>query len=194
VALLICGVNDSFRRFGVATLATVPMYDTCAEALVAAEQARSRQRRVVATAPLSNAGPQVARELIADACDQWGLADLRTSAVLIISELVTNAIRHARTEAVVEAALRDNYLHLRVRDWSATPPAMTKWVPADGFEENVADHGRGLHIIEAYSTAWGFVLNPGTSGKLVWATLRARPIGSTSDHGAGASPADPGRG
>ena len=40
-----------------------------------------------------------------------------------------------------------------------------------------ADDGRGLHIVAAYSTAWGYVINPGTTGKLVWATLRVQPIG-----------------
>jgi hypothetical protein len=36
--------------------------------------------------------------------------------------------------------------------------------------------GRGLYLVGLYSTAWGYVV--GATGKVVWATLRARPVGA----------------
>ena len=143
VAILLGGVDDGFlANGGAAALGPVPWYPTCAEALHAAEISRAGQRRAVVHGQPSVALPGQAREAVVDACDVWGLADLRSAAALIISELVTNAIRHARGDVAVEAMLRGDFLHLRVRDASSAPPLandrggpdnitciLARWVP-----------------------------------------------------------------
>jgi anti-sigma regulatory factor (Ser/Thr protein kinase) len=108
---------------------------------------------------------------VSDVCDQWGLESLRNSALLITSELVTNAIRHAASDVVVDAILRDNYLHLRVHDRSTQPPKLDE--KAGG--NHLRDSGRGLPIVAYHSTGWGYVLKPDGRGKIVWATMRVRP-------------------
>jgi anti-sigma regulatory factor (Ser/Thr protein kinase)/anti-anti-sigma regulatory factor len=176
VPVLLAGVTErSLPTGGRVALSDVPTYDTRMAALTAAETARSIQRRMRLHAPRSWKTPGRARLAVIEACDGWGLGHLRTPAALIISELVTNAIRHASTDVDIEAVLRGDFLHLRVRDGSPVPPTLG----GDGPEP--ADHGNGLPIVAHYSTAWGFTVNSTGTGKVVWATLRARPIGNRSD-------------
>jgi anti-sigma regulatory factor (Ser/Thr protein kinase) len=170
VAILLCGADDLFLADGgAAALGPVPWYPTCAEALRAAEIHRSAQRRVVLGGSSSIGLPGQARKAVSNACDRWGVPDLRPPATLIISELVTNAVRHAGGDVVVEAMLRGDFLHLRVRDARSEPP-----LPRPGSPE-ATDGGRGLPIVSHYSSAWGWLVNAG-GGKVVWATLRARPV------------------
>jgi anti-sigma regulatory factor (Ser/Thr protein kinase) len=175
VAILLGGADDDFLRDGgEAAMGDVPTYLSCAEALLAAAAVKAKQRRFRFHAAHSPAAPGVIRDAIGDVCDQWGLESMRNSALLITSELVTNVIRHARSDVVVDAILRDNYLHLRVHDRSAQPPQLDEKANA----EQVSDSGRGLPIVAYHSTAWGYVLKPDGRGKVVWATLRVRPVGA----------------
>jgi anti-sigma regulatory factor (Ser/Thr protein kinase) len=186
VPVILCGADERFLPTGGrVALSGVPTYQTCIEALAAAEQTRSAQRRMQLQATLSLSAPGQARIAVAEACDAWGLSHLRTPAALIVSELVTNAVSHASTDVVVEAIIRGDFLHLRVRDGSPAAPTMTG--AGNGLGPN--DHGRGLPIVAHYSTAWGFVVNSTGTGKVVWATLRARPIRS---HGADPARSDGG--
>ena len=175
VALLLGGADDEFLRDGgEAAIGDVPAYQTCADALVAAAAVKARQRRFRFRAAYSTSAPGVIRDAVGDVCDQWGLESLRNSALLITSELVTNAIRHARSDVVVDAILRDDFLHLRVHDRSAQPPKLTEAATVN----QVSDSGRGLPIVAYHSTAWGYVIKPEGRGKMVWATMRVRPIGA----------------
>ena len=109
----------------------------------------------------------------------WELSDLAETAVLVVSELVTNSIRHAGgvmdppqdlTELVGRVAPvmlglshRRESLLVQVWDQSSTPPL--RRVAADD-----ADGGRGLALVEMLSKEWGCeVLD--TGGKIVWAVL-----------------------
>jgi anti-sigma regulatory factor (Ser/Thr protein kinase)/anti-anti-sigma regulatory factor len=182
VTIVLCGTDDRFLPTGGrAALGDMPTYGTCIEALTAAEQARSTQRCMRLHAVRSLSAPGRARVAIGEACDEWDLSHLRIPAVLIISELVTNAVCHASTDVDIEAIVRGDFLHLRVRDGSPVPPTMS----SNGHGSMPSDHGRGLPIVAHYSVAWGFVVNSTGTGKVVWATLRARPLGS---HAAAADP------
>ena len=139
------------------------------EALGAAA-VRAGQQRVELHVRRNEAAPTLARAAVGAACDRWCLEDLRTSAQLIVSELVTNAVRHAVGDIGVEAVLRGDFLHLRVHDGSPEPP-----VPVRSDASIMRDSGRGLPIVAKYSSAWGFIVNQSQSGKVVWATLRACP-------------------
>lgn len=172
VAIMLCGTDDRILPTGGrAALGDMSTFLTCIEALAAAEAARSTQRHMRLHAPPSLRAPGLARIAIAEACDGWGLSHLRTPAVLIISELVTNAVCHASTDVDIEAIVRGDFLHLRVRDGSPSPPTMS----GNGHGPSSV-HGRGLPIVAHYSVAWGFVVNSTGTGKVVWATLRVRPL------------------
>jgi anti-sigma regulatory factor (Ser/Thr protein kinase) len=121
----------------------------------------------------SPSAPGEARDAIGGACDRWGLGDLRCRAMLIVSELVTNAIRHAGTDVEIDAALRDHYLQLRVMDANPAPPVMVAAADASALAES----GRGLPVVAHYSDAWGYTVNSLGTEKVVWATLRTHPSG-----------------
>jgi DNA-binding NarL/FixJ family response regulator len=78
---------------------------------------------------------------------------------LLLSELVTNAVLHAQTEACVTIAMFDRYVHVEVID-SNPVPALAR--SAAGADEN----GRGLALVAALAQRWGTVLVP--DGKIMW--------------------------
>jgi anti-sigma regulatory factor (Ser/Thr protein kinase) len=175
VALLLCGADDDFlRNGGKAALGDVPVFRTRSDALDAAADALRTQRRFQIHARHSNAAPREVREAVGQICDEWGLDQVRAAALLIVSELVTNAVRHARTDIDVDAVLRDSFLHIRVHDGSVAPPQRDETPLRLGLR----DSGRGLPIVAHHSSSWGFVINPTGSGKMVWATLRTLPVRS----------------
>jgi anti-anti-sigma regulatory factor len=103
------------------------------------------------------------RELAAEACTRWQLADLVEPAGLIASELVTNAVRHARTMADLRFSLGRRYLLVAVRDESTVQPRLTVVPPLQ------SGGGRGLMLVDAIAARWGSV--PAHDGKVVWASL-----------------------
>jgi anti-anti-sigma factor len=114
-----------------------------------------------------------ARHLVDRACRSWGVTRVADLAELIITELVSNGVRHARTELEVRVGLRRHqpgtagwarHLHLSVRDGSPAVPARG----AGG--DTLAESGRGLLVVEALTHRWGWTPLP--DGKVVWATLR----------------------
>ncbi|MEU4621878.1 ATP-binding protein [Actinoplanes sp. NPDC023801] len=110
-----------------------------------------------------------ARDLVTEACVRWEVEDLTAPAVLIISELVSNVLDHAHTIMTLHLALRPEGLYLGVRDGNASPPVAAP-VPVTSMT------GRGLRLVEAVSTTWGYSTAAG--GKTVWATLALprRPV------------------
>jgi anti-sigma regulatory factor (Ser/Thr protein kinase) len=84
---------------------------------------------------------------------------------LLASELVTNAVIHARTELRLQLELRGDLLHLAVRDGN---PWMLRLVIVPGPQ---AEGGRGLWLVDQLAQAWGVNRHP-DGGKLVWCTLR----------------------
>lgn len=89
--------------------------------------------------------------------------ELVDDARLVVSELATNAIRHAGTAFTVTVACRGDDVTIHVRDGSALEPVM-------GLRSATSLHGRGLLLVHALSAAWG-VTTDDDGGKSVWATL-----------------------
>lgn len=105
-----------------------------------------------------------ARHLVDRACRSWGIPDTADLAELIVTELVSNAVRHARTDLEVRVGLRRRLLHLSVRDGSPLLPVR------GSAGDTLSEDGRGLLVVEALTHRWG--CTPVPDGKVVWATLR----------------------
>ncbi|WP_086824839.1 ATP-binding protein [Streptomyces sp. NRRL B-24572] len=108
----------------------------------------------------------VARRLVAAVLACWGLPELTTSAELIVSELVTNAVLHARTcgssvRAVV-TRVQDDRVQVAVTDLDQRPPVLVQAGPDE-------EGGRGLALVAALSECWG--CEHRHWGKRVWAEL-----------------------
>jgi anti-sigma regulatory factor (Ser/Thr protein kinase) len=108
-----------------------------------------------------------ARRLVDRAVAQWGVPALRDTARLVVTELVSNAVRHgtATASAAVEVTLarQADAVFVSVRDRSRRLPRPGGPVPA------TVEGGRGLLVVGIMSRAWGST--PTADGKVVWASL-----------------------
>jgi serine phosphatase RsbU (regulator of sigma subunit)/anti-sigma regulatory factor (Ser/Thr protein kinase) len=100
-----------------------------------------------------------ARMLIRDPLKRWGLEDLSPVTELLVSELVTNAIRYANGEIRLRLILESDSLVCEVHDSS---PALPRVLQVDKDAEN----GRGLHVVSQLASRWG--ARRTYSGKVVW--------------------------
>jgi anti-sigma regulatory factor (Ser/Thr protein kinase) len=108
--------------------------------------------------------PARARRWIGSVCERFELDHLRDEAALLVDELVTNAVLHARTDCVVVAEKGDNAMRVEVIDGDGDLAGVQP-----GAESLSAQGGRGLVIVAAMATAWGVHEHP--LGKSVWFTL-----------------------
>lgn len=95
---------------------------------------------------------------------RWSVnANVVGDAMLVVSELVTNALRHGSAPRQVELDLSPGKLRIAVGDAGAGRPQPRRQVP--GLEG-----GRGLVLLEALSEDWGTDARP-VAGKRVWCEL-----------------------
>ncbi|GGK78706.1 hypothetical protein Sme01_22650 [Sphaerisporangium melleum] len=113
----------------------------------------------------SGATVKVARDFTVATLNNWGLDELAYEIRVVVSELVTNAMRHAGEPTRLRLLHRASHLVCAVYDPHDLPPVITR---ADHFAES----GRGLHLVESLSCSWGWRVNQG-HGKLVWAAFTA---------------------
>ncbi|MER7664521.1 MULTISPECIES: ATP-binding protein [unclassified Streptomyces] len=108
-----------------------------------------------------------ARRLLRTACAVWGLEDLAEDGALIVSELVANAVRHARRESIRVVIDRPGAARVRIGvvDFSKVPPVRKVPGPDD-------EGGRGLALVTELAEDWGTDLLPW--GKQVWAELHGK--------------------
>jgi anti-sigma regulatory factor (Ser/Thr protein kinase) len=121
---------------------------------------RAGPRIVLAPDPSAAA---IARQVVDDACRAWRLDGVRDAAQLVVTELVSNVVRHAGTDMELSLTARPGELCLAVRDGSPLLPSPAAW------RGLAADTGRGLVVIRALAVAWG--ATPSGDGKVVWAVL-----------------------
>ena len=108
----------------------------------------------------------VARRSTGEVLRAWNLDHLEPVALLVVSELVTNAILHAHASGFApELHLHagSTWLRIEVHDTDPRPPQPR--TPA-GLDEA----GRGLLLIEAITDQWGVCST--STGKAVWAILQ----------------------
>lgn len=103
--------------------------------------------------------PGVARRFVADVLRKWRCEDLLQTVELAVSELVTNALIHARTPVDVTVSLRERDVRVDVVDRGSGKPQIRA-------SEEAADSGRGLLIVQSLATSWGVREGPGW--KSVW--------------------------
>jgi anti-sigma regulatory factor (Ser/Thr protein kinase) len=117
--------------------------------------------------PGATSAVTTARAAVRDILFRWGYRDEACVqlAELITGELVANAVRHAGGTSTLTVSADRSTVTLTVTDESPVPPAPR---PPDDTG------GRGLMIVEAITTSWGYVEHPG-DGKTVWARLAAAP-------------------
>jgi anti-sigma regulatory factor (Ser/Thr protein kinase) len=141
--------------------------------------------------PAEPASAAAARRHIRELLDAWDAADFEEAAVLLTSELVTNALLHARSAAELHVRLADGLLRVGVTD--DTPAA-----PVRKHYGNEAATGRGIMLIETMASAWG--TEPVDGGKVVWFELggdagadtvtSTEVVAGPTGAGPGAGPAD----
>lgn len=108
------------------------------------------------------ASVRLARRYAADRLVAWGLHELTDPLTLIVSELATNAVVHARSSFTLTLTLGSRALRVEVVDCGAGLPNPTNPDPT-------GVGGRGLLLVAELSVAWG--VEPGDSCKTVWCEL-----------------------
>ena len=99
----------------------------------------------------------------ADEClRRWHLEDQADDVEVVVTELVTNAIRHSRGPVTLSIGRRLDRIIVQVQDPSPKPPEQEQAGILD-------DNGRGLLLVEEIASEWGST--PTDHGKRVWAEL-----------------------
>jgi anti-sigma regulatory factor (Ser/Thr protein kinase) len=112
-----------------------------------------RSRRAVAEA----------RAFVRDRALDAGVAEpVLDSAVLMVSELVTNAVEHARSPVELLVRITPGAVRVEVVDQNASLPAIQR-------ADSGAVHGRGMAIVDGLASTWG--VRPTGRGKAVWFEL-----------------------
>ncbi|MEV8097081.1 ATP-binding protein [Streptomyces sp. TLI_235] len=139
-----------------------------------------------------------ARDFARTTLRSWGLDSLFDDVALVASELVTNALRHAlgavpegcagtaaqvpaqtvrtqdRTPIRISLVHRAPQVVCAVSDPSSHGPVARE-------ADFVAESGRGLHLVDSFSSSWGWHPLAG-AGKVVWALFDAAPAAGPGRH------------
>ena len=119
---------------------------------------------------------RAARYFTLSTLQRWGVTERCEDVVVVVSELLTNALRHALPAAGRAQAGWPVRLGLlqpgrgvmcAVADPSRVAPVLQQ-------PEHLGETGRGLHVIAALSDLWGCTI-PTDMGKVMWAVFSARP-------------------
>ena len=104
-----------------------------------------------------------ARRALSTSLADWGwVGDSADIAILLTSELVTNAIRHGDSPILLRAGLVHGRLRVEVVDHTVDGVAIRR-----AHEDD--EDGRGLHLVDALADSWGW--SPIMNGKHVWFEL-----------------------
>jgi anti-sigma regulatory factor (Ser/Thr protein kinase) len=119
-----------------------------------AEAARSFER--------SDRAPRAARHFVVDTLQQWGEAALAYDAAMVVTELATNAVVHARTGFTVTVSSSADAIRISVLDGCPAPGPDVAALLAPAA-------GHGLGLVAAVARHWAAEALP--DGKRVWAEV-----------------------
>ncbi|MER5490989.1 ATP-binding protein [Streptomyces sp. NPDC002490] len=130
---------------------------------------RVQGERAEWTFPADPGAVRDARSAVRGQLGRWGLESLGDLTVLLVSELVTNSLRHATGPIRVRLVRPPKPPGaLLVEVFDPQPGALPE--PPRGHHADVEDEGgRGLRLVASTSSRWG--TRPGRSGKTVWFEL-----------------------
>jgi anti-sigma regulatory factor (Ser/Thr protein kinase) len=158
------GTEDMESRLTSLLASAVPP-----QGLMQRRPATSPQRAAARALAAQPDSVKIARDLTRGTLHNWGMPALIDDAVLVVSELVTNALRYGAAGRGDELAIwlqllaQPPYLMCLVTDTSRDIPLRRQTGAGDAS-------GRGLQVIESCCSRWGWhLLDQG--GKVVWALL-----------------------
>ena len=132
--------------------------------------------RIATRALSAEAGSvRAARDFTVATLRRWGTAHSSQDIAIVVSELLTNALRHALPGPDDTGPRRPVRLGLLQQGrWVLCAVADPgKAVPVPRTPGSLAEAGRGLQMICAFSDRWGYTTS-GDAGKVVWAMFTAR--------------------
>jgi serine phosphatase RsbU (regulator of sigma subunit)/anti-sigma regulatory factor (Ser/Thr protein kinase) len=109
--------------------------------------------------PLDPAAVSGMRDAVSKKLEGWGLSELGFSMELVLSELITNAIRYG-SEPLHVRLIHDRTLICEVADGSSTSPHLR-------YAATMDEGGRGLFLVSQIAERWGTRYTP--QGKVIWA-------------------------
>jgi CheY-like chemotaxis protein len=131
--------------------------------------------------PASGTSAAAARQFVDDELRALGRGGFAGIATLLVSEIVTNAVVHARSTSRVSIVESGPALRVEVTDWG-DGAVMLREVSSSAIG------GRGLHIVDALADLWGTVATP--RRKTVWFEVGRRAQRPAGDTKAGAAASD----
>ena len=114
----------------------------------------------------------LARAFVRRTLISWEMPQLLHDAEVLASELITNAVLHARTAMRLTLSYGADGLRVSVYDENMRLPTVA------GVPEN-ATSGRGLLLVERMADSWG--VEQGSDGKTVWACIGCEPSEPAAD-------------
>ncbi|CAM5287867.1 histidine kinase [Streptomyces avidinii] len=127
--------------------------------LIARTHALSADRIADWEVPFEPSAVGVVRARAVEKLEEWGLSELAFGTELVLSELVTNAIRHGSTPVRVRLLNDGRLLTCEVSDGSSTSPHLR-------YAASTDEGGRGLFLVAQIGGRWGTRYTP--AGKIIW--------------------------
>lgn len=129
-----------------------PFVDRLLELAAARDQTEDAETAVSWVLPADLRSGALARVRLRDLLGRWDLGGILDEVQLLSTELINNAVVHARSEVVLDVQRRSDVLHVAVTDSGAGAPHK----PDRGLD---ATSGRGLMLVETLSRTWGVAVN-----------------------------------
>jgi len=177
---------DTLQTHARAIIPTTSSLDRAADSILAAllphsgEPADDVTLLLVRTpdAPKDSAGTMIwpgpqhvagGRRFVRNTLDAWNQAELAPTACLLVSELLTNALRHTGEPIGLRLHHTEHEIIAEISDDHPQLPRRTLPAPAD-------EDGRGLTLVDALADRWGSL--PANGSKIVWFALTTGPSAS----------------
>ncbi|MEV4143617.1 ATP-binding protein [Amycolatopsis sp. NPDC049691] len=154
---------QAFRRRGVDRFVAVHGDAEVAESRQEVLARRGAHRKF----PRTEDATKLAGAFLRDRTTDWGVPELFYDAVLIVNELLGNALQHTTSSPELHLDLRQDLLTIAVADENARPAVLLE-------RTHLRAPGIGLSIVADTAATWGSSRR-WSGGKVVWATLAVSP-------------------